>query len=235
MTVCVSVGDVNGDSVEIDVVDSVDIAGRCVDVVIGNSVDVTVGDPVDAVSVRLSADEDVIGRSVAGVVDIAVDCSVESFVCDSVVIFVAGSVDVVVGIVVGNSVDVTSVVEGSVDEGFDVSAVVGGWVGFVESVVGDSVDIVVADSVDIAVGDSVAVDCSVDEICDAVDDGVDGMAVEFVEIIVCDSVDEPVVDAIIVVSSVGEVVSDLLSIVVGAEVGLCGSAVVSCTFGVTVD
>ena len=33
---------------------------------------------------------------------------------------------------------------------------------------------------------------------------------------------------------VGEsVVSDL--IVTGAEVGLCGSAVVSCTFGVTVD
>ena len=74
MTVCVSVGDVNGDSVEIDVVDSVDIAGRCVDVAIGNSVEVTVGDAVDAVSVRLSADEDVIGRSVVGVVvDAAVD------------------------------------------------------------------------------------------------------------------------------------------------------------------
>ena len=33
----------------------------------------------------------------------------------------------------------------------------------------------------------------------------------------------------------GSVASDILSIVVGAEVGLCGLAVVSCTFGVTVD
>ena len=42
----------------------------------------------------------------------------------------------------------------------------------------------------------------------------------------------------IVVSSACEVVGESVvpdSINTGAEVGLCGSAVVSCTFGVTVD
>ena len=38
---------------------------------------------------------------------------------------------------------------------------------------------VVPASVDVVVGDSVVVDCSVDEIFDGFDDGVDGKAVDF--------------------------------------------------------
>ena len=90
-------------------------------------------------------------------------------------------------------------------------------------------------SIDIVVVDFVVADCSIDEVdCDGPDVGsdIDGKSVNAV--VSCS------VNVVTIGSSVGEVigasvVSDLLSIVIDAEVGLCGSAVVSWTFGVRVD